>query len=1000
MPVLTIFTVNADLQLLNAILNGVAMICQQTAFIWGFAVLVALWKLVTTATAGTIASVGGSGGGAVLANGFMGAVMPMVLAMVLTTPGLQSRVQVESTINGQVTAVDNVPFVIAVIPAAGSLFSQEIGAVVETAFQNVGTDYPSISASGNGFINPLKVLLTSRSAVMRLGSVGTEVRTVLSSCLASDSGADYANIASQVLNAGNTGATAAQSIEIAGVPQTAIGALLWQAAQNSVGLVPDIIADTQTILSCNSAANLVAQHITEALQSPEFPRVVQGAVNGMDQPLASTDFSFARFAQNYTAVRTADRSLASLVQGTTQANTEAINLLFSEMVSNSLKCLTSDYSTRTACQAALVQSNEIERNNIQAAAAEVPMLRYAGSFANYLLALVIGLGPIIVMFMMFSGVGAGKSVVAIAHIVVWPLLCMNVGAEVINGMIYMSVAKFLASLAQGGYLSQALTYEAYKEFSLQIGTASHLMASLPVIMSTIFAFGAVKSLASTQSSLAPRSQDTAEAVTPKLLSSSPMVQQSSMYRADQGLGFATGGLSGSMETVASSGQFASLNTKSNNTVSSALHRQRVVSEGESDVAAWKEAATTGVYKGHRIDQNMQSGLKTIFTEDKGASDGYSSGASVTGRSGNSNTAGSSSRESIEGGLSAGSGGLKLNIGGQLSASLDQSTKANDSLDKTVDTGHRKQEDISARLSKVLETGKSKATNDSEGSQRAQDIAKSLEVQKAYHKTLSESKSMDEVSADAVEQSSAYVGLSAKIGSTEMAHAYNTVPEFRAFQLGKGVEMEQFAAAQPYISQAREFVENTAGRDVLGSPGAREAAIRHDAMVRMASDPAANSTDKLKALQYLNHEGFAIRGIGQTLRSTAMQNYNFVAPENLTGVSPAILVAKVDAATPTISNTAAATPPSSPKLPGTSKAATMKTAYVPRRRPTEEATLEGQFAARARALEVKPDVKEGERRAEQAGLNEQSASQRNWSNAKENLLSPSGKSPNTSLPPKS
>jgi conjugal transfer mating pair stabilization protein TraG len=56
-----------------------------------------------------------------------------------------------------------------------------------------------------------------------------------------------------------------------------------------------------------------------------------------------------------------------------------------------------------------VQANEIERNNIQAAANGFESLMYAGAFANQITAVVIGLGPVIVLFMMFAGVGAGKN---------------------------------------------------------------------------------------------------------------------------------------------------------------------------------------------------------------------------------------------------------------------------------------------------------------------------------------------------------------------------------------------------------------------------------------------------------------------------------------------------------------------------------------------------------------------------------------------------------------
>lgn len=90
-PTLTYYSVSADLTTLSAILNGVAMICKQDAMIWGFAVMVAIWRLLATATMGALRSPTGQGA-AVLAAGPMGALMPFILAMVLTNPGLKGTV--------------------------------------------------------------------------------------------------------------------------------------------------------------------------------------------------------------------------------------------------------------------------------------------------------------------------------------------------------------------------------------------------------------------------------------------------------------------------------------------------------------------------------------------------------------------------------------------------------------------------------------------------------------------------------------------------------------------------------------------------------------------------------------------------------------------------------------------------------------------------------------------------------------------------------------------
>jgi len=66
-PDQVIYTSNGDLTTLNAILNTVAMVCQEDMLVWGFALLAATWSLLmmTTAAAGAP----GGTAGADLGNG-------------------------------------------------------------------------------------------------------------------------------------------------------------------------------------------------------------------------------------------------------------------------------------------------------------------------------------------------------------------------------------------------------------------------------------------------------------------------------------------------------------------------------------------------------------------------------------------------------------------------------------------------------------------------------------------------------------------------------------------------------------------------------------------------------------------------------------------------------------------------------------------------------------------------------------------------------------------
>lgn len=880
-PTLTIYSVSADLTMLNAILNGVAMIVNQTGFIWGFALLVSTWNIIRTVTKATFASVGGSGGSA-MGTGAFDIIMPLILASLLTAPGMKVSVNLESTINGELSKVDNVPFVIAVVPAMASELSQELGGLVETAYQSVGTNYSSISASGNGFVNPLKVLLTSRTAVMRLGSVDSQVRSVVGACINSDSGADYSTIIAKVMNAGNTGATTADSIPINGIPKTSLGALLYQASLNTTGLVTDMNISSQSILTCADAAYIVADNVGNTLTSKEFSRVVQGAVNGSDQLNPNADYSFNKFVEQYTAVRTANTTLSALADGTTQANAEAVNLLFSELVSADLNCLRADSSNKTTCQAAAIQGLEIERNNIQRAANEVQMLKYAGSFANHIMALIIGLGPVVVMFMMFSGSNASKSIYTVVHIMVWPLLVLNVGAEIINGMIYMQVATFLTSLTQGGYLSQAVAIEAYKQFSIQVGTASHIMSSLPVLMSMIFGLSATSAMVSVASRMSPPDSQAAPATTPQAMSTAPILQNSSLASAAQGAGHNTLSQTGAIKAVNQNAQYGQLAQQVHRAQSEEASRQQVITEGESLTKAFTErgslsnATRTGIDKStaESISKRVSDTLRNSNSEH------VNDNASSSKTNSNTTTAG----VGVSASASVGAGGENrtgAGVGGSLRG--DTATTATDSMTRTQSAGKSKSVEQAKAVEKAI--GDELRTAKTEG--RSTDKVKALEAmyskQQQYTSALSESLSNKDSSGLNNSNTNSLVSFAQNYSSESLAHSIQTNKGMRDFQLTDGREFEQSPAAARHLKAASDMVDTGASDQVRMSPLARQAAIRHNAAVRLFNDGNASAEDRTMAANYLTKQGMAISGLNQEFGSTDRLKHNIGRPEDQTEV---------------------------------------------------------------------------------------------------------------------
>lgn len=897
----TIYTANGDLTMMNAILNGVAMVCNETELIWGFALLAATWMVLSMTTAAAVAAPAGNGGSELGKRAFL-VLIPFGLAMCLTASGLKSSVTVQSGLTGTTTTVDNIPLVISIVPASASLVATRNGEKLGTAMQSTGTDYASISVTGKGFINPLKTLLTSRTAVMRLGGIPSKVNAVLSACLNADSGANYAQIANRVLFAGNLPSAAAGPPSISvwsavGTTRTSIGTLLAEAAQNTTAIVTDIQVGTNHIATCADAANQVATDIDEALRSPEFARVVQGAVNAADQPNKDAGFTIQDLATQYSAVRTANLTAGGLSGGVAQANAEVINLLFAELVKHGLDCLRADGTNKSTCLAMAVQANEIERNNIQAAANGFESLMYAGAFANHITAIIIGLGPVIVLFMMWAGLGIGRNIKVAVHMIVWPLLIMNVGAELINAMTYIHVANFMRAIAQDGFINQATAVEVYKNFSLEVGTASNMMATLPILMSTIFALGQSAALVKVADKMTSNSKDESRSVNPAPVNMAPLVTNTSVAKAEQGVGGTNVALTGAVPAIAASAQFGNLQKEASNSITSAHQKMHAISSGKTDLASWTDAFSTGNFSKVGVSESTGKALRDEFNRQYGAVAAGKTGTGTQSSKDNFNV--SQAGFGLGGEVGA---GVKSNIpgvsaGGSVSANTQHSTGANDNLRSQRQVGQEESITQSKALAKSFNQFQQSDKYKNLGVDETRSIQRSLGVQQQYANTLSENRSVSDVFSEAVKRSSGFTALSAKIGGAEVANQMKTNPDYRRYQLNEGRTFSESPASQPYLERARVDMDRGVTDRIVGDSQAQEAMARHRAAFLMATDEQARPEDRLAANEYLLGSTNAM--LAARFHTSDMQpreHFKIDSPRNQTGVDSKGLVKKINSET--------------------------------------------------------------------------------------------------------
>jgi len=863
----TIYTTDPDLSTLSAIFNGVAMICNQQGIIWGCAVAAAMWKLFTLST--SAAFQGAAGGASSPGKEWPAFIVPFLLAGMLTNGDVKTDVQIESTVSGNVTIVSNVPVILSAVPSTFTGLGQDVGKVVETAYQGVATDYSAISASSTGFINPLKVLLTSRTAIMKLGGINSQINSVISACLGSDAGFNYATINSLVSTAGNGGATASQSLSVydaAADSPTSIGALLYQASLNLTGKVPDIDVSGNHLVSCFDAANQVAENINTALYSTDFTRVVQGAVNSSDQPNASADFGIGSLSREYLAVRTANTVTNTLAGGAAQANAELINLMFSELVRADLNCLKADGQYKITCLATATQANEIERNNIQLAANANEGVMYMGHFANAILCFIIALGPVLIMCMMYVGLNVNKTFLAAIHMIVWPILAMHVGAEIINGMIYTQIASFMRSISQGGYIAHAQMMEVYKEFSMKIGTASQMMSQLPILMTTIFGLSAGAAMVRISDSLGSHSNKVGETTTPNAIDSVPLIRQGSAFQAQQGLNSSTITPAGSLSAAAIRSTMGGTEVTAAQAIQDSNAQIRTLSEGRNQLQSWENAFRSGDYNSVGVSKSVFDSVKSAYDKQ------LSSGENHSNKTGHSDTDGKLSSKTqeahvggeVSGGLNPLKWGAEVKAGGSLSKSFQQNANQTDYQASEAERSRA----LRVATSSVHDSGSSVTGNSSMDHRSEKTLSHVSSTQASYSDTLSHVHSTTESADTAVRRSASFVANTQNITAAQVANQAETNADFQRFMVGpQSRAFSTDPGAAQYLARARSESANGSIDHIDGRGQSALENIR--AATLMAGDTNASAQDRLKATEYLSGAVKAMEGYG--LDANALDN---------------------------------------------------------------------------------------------------------------------------------
>ena len=730
----TIYLPGLEIGLMAAMLNGVAMLSQQKTLIWSVALTAAV--LLTLKGVASAPSMRWPA----LQNGLFGGLVAICLASFLTSPSMKRSVNVQGIASGVVARVDNVPVAVSLPYTLVSSIVFDAQQLVRTVISNVNPSYDQLSVDANGLVNPLKSLLNLRSLAYKTGSLESGISEIISSCLSSDSGylaADYAKIGKLVMNSGNTGASSAQSIAIPGITTlpTNIGALLYQATLNTSDKVPGYVlaSDPSLLLSCSDAVSAVASEISTALTSDDFKKWITGSVNSMDTVNPSGTPTYASLVTTYGNTRKMVVSNYTAASSA-QATADVLNMAFYELVDSQLNCLRTSGEAKAACLASVNQSIEMERKNLQDAANMSTSMAYMGQFGPQVLSLLVILSPFFFMFAMFSGMGAWTKLGRVIGYVIVPLVMPGIAAEAVNAMLLYKFAAFINVLTDGGYLSHSLVHEAYKELSMNIGTASSLMASLPAVIMGLVGLSELAARTYEKATSAS-SASTTNTSTPTMVDTSAVLATRSAGTVEpnlQGSGILRG--AGSSESVLG-GSFMSLSQAVTSGYSEAKARETSVSNATN----WIKDTTRLFSEGN---SNQTGFAKDLFTAIKKSLDKTTGTSTSTGNDTNLSTTKTNDTSAELGvGLNA---GFKASTPGAANAGKSGGEEKGGLLSLIPSIGFSAGVDVSGKSGASAKNQASALTNNTqrksaEDAERLTQALSSDDVQKVYRNSSKETR---------------------------------------------------------------------------------------------------------------------------------------------------------------------------------------------------------------------------------------------------------------------
>lgn len=480
-----------DLPIFTTVLNGVAMIFNSSLFDPAQGAGVVLMGLLLAIIYMIMP---------VLSEGKIDA-KPFFFILLLLYAGVipKERLQVEDVFSGQVTAVDNMPLVIALPASIAASLNKGITDKIETYFSTTNGSYLTMGAEG--FVNPLKLLLSLRDPETTIRSfpfLSSSITEFVKYCAPTDPIFSTAK-----MSASNDIIGYLSGLNVAGI-MTYFDA----ANQNGQGI------------SCTEGKTRLVADSSQVALKPKFEAQAKAATAG-EYPKSG---NAATLGPTVTGLNQAHTLLlATGIAGNLQTSQQFMaNLLAFTPAQQGVDCINQPTGpSMSTCLTETITRQALESNAIDNAGQAGVFTRTVIPASNIMLALFYALSPIVIAVAFLSGAKHGMKVMM-------GFLIFGIGTQ--SWMPVAAIINFYiqqqTQYAMSSFPPEGVTMENYMQFynvvSTKVGLASNLMVSVQAISFALMS-GSMYSLSGVSSSMAAKDKVDETMAAPSYGKTDPMV---------------------------------------------------------------------------------------------------------------------------------------------------------------------------------------------------------------------------------------------------------------------------------------------------------------------------------------------------------------------------------------------------------------------------------------------------------------------------------------------